>query len=75
MQVYLEFGFQERSLASRRRMKKPKLSGKRYSPLPDIYTPIDKTSIVYLLIARALSFAAKEITIALPLAFLGQRKG
>jgi len=25
-------------------MKKPKLSGKRYSPLPDIYTPIDKTS-------------------------------
>jgi len=56
-------------------MKKLKLSGKRYSPLPDIYTPIDKTSFVYLLIARALSFAAKEITIALPLAFLGQRKG
>jgi len=26
-------------------MKKPKLSGKRCSPLPDIYTLIDKTSI------------------------------
>ena len=25
-------------------MKKPKLSRKRCSPLPDIYTPIDKTS-------------------------------
>jgi hypothetical protein len=30
-------------LASRRGMKKPKLSRKRCSPLPDIYTPIDKT--------------------------------
>jgi len=26
-------------------MKKPKLSGKRYSPVPDIYTPIDITSM------------------------------
>jgi hypothetical protein len=26
-------------------VKKLKLSGKRYSPLPDIYTPIDKTSV------------------------------
>jgi len=25
-------------------MKKPKLSRKRCSPLPDIYTPIEKTS-------------------------------
>jgi len=27
-------------------MKKPKLGRKRYSPLPDIYTLIDKTSFV-----------------------------
>jgi hypothetical protein len=28
-------------------MKKPKLSRKRCSPLSDIYTPIDKTSLRY----------------------------
>jgi len=30
-------------------MKKPKLSRKRCSPLPDIYTPIDKTSMLKIL--------------------------
>jgi len=33
-------------------MKKPKLSRKRCSPLPDIYTPIEKTSKPYTNIER-----------------------
>jgi len=32
------------ALAPKKPMKEQKSNGKRYLPLPDIYTPIDKTS-------------------------------
>jgi hypothetical protein len=43
-------------------MKKPKLSGKRCSPLPDIYTPIDKTS--HLVVSHSVAKAARESGVA-----------
>ncbi|MBM2832426.1 MAG: hypothetical protein HW414_1478, partial [Dehalococcoidia bacterium] len=34
-------------LASEKHTREQKSNGKRYSPLPDIYTPIDKTSSLH----------------------------
>jgi len=50
-------------------MKKPKLSRKRYSPLPDIYTLFDKTSL-WATFNAARTFAPEETPTINPSSFI-----